>query len=345
MTTKTLLSLALVSLFAATAGADSISAGTSTNAWFAVVASSATISGSGWTVPETGGTATADGTYINVDTAANNPLKYALPIDQLSATGIVIEGVISSLTRNATTPIAFSETLPQAAIAASDADDKWYVWHCTAADNGEWVATTTTAPSDGSTVNVVIEFVSGNVRYGIVGNDSTTYLQDTSNVKIDANGWLSNAKNFTAIANVGLAGYGSFGNFDGMVVKSITIDGSKIPASYGTVTQENINTKSSESAKLTIGQALVLGMANPTDDPIPAPVQTDDGNLGFTIGNANVGAYGTTSYATLEVYEVDSPDASIAAATPTATGTVGDTVKLPAKSTGVKYYKMKIKFH
>lgn len=345
MTTKTLLSLAMVGLFAATAGADSISAGTSTNAWFAVVASSATISGSGWTVPETGGTATADGTYINVDTAANNPLKYALPIDQLSATGIVIEGVISSLTRNATTPIAFSETLPQAAIAASDADGKWYVWHCTEANNGEWVATTTSAPSDGSTVNVVIEFVSGYVRYGIVGNDSTTYLQDTSNAKIDVNGWLSNAKDFTAIANVGLAGYGSFGNFDGMVVKSITIDGSKIPESYGTVTQENINTKSSESAKLTIGQALVLGMANPTDDPIPAPVQTDDGNLGFTIGNANVGAYGTTSYATLEVYEVDSPDASIAAATPTATGTVGDTVKLPAKSTGVKYYKMKIKFH
>ena len=347
MSTKTLLSLATIAFFAATAKADSISAGESSDSWFAVDASEANISGSGWTGPVSGFVEVS--TTIDVDTAATDPLKYALPGNKLSATSIRIDGTIASLTRNATTPgdDVFSTTVPQAAMIASDDDGMWHLWHCTDADAeaGEWVTSTATAPADAATdVHVAIEFKSGYVRYGTVSGGTTTWLTDDAE---NPAGWLSNAKNYSNIARVGLAGYGSFGDFGGLVVKAITIDTSKVPTdTYGAIDGEtNLSSYKKAGDKLTIGQALILGMANPSDDPIPAPVQTDDGDLGFTISNANVGAYGDSSYATLEVYEVDAPNADISEASPTATGTVGNTVKIPAKSSGVKYYKTKIIFH
>lgn len=356
MSTKTLLSLATIALFAATAKADSISAGESSDSWFAVDASEANISGSGWTGPVSGSVEVS--ATIDVDTAATDPLKYALPGNKLSATRISISGYIKGIVLNAAAPAndLYSGTVPRAALVAVDAaTDCWYAWHCTDAtpssEQGAWVQMTGPTPEEGTDYYVTIEFKKvieeavekNKVRYGI--GETPVWL--TCEGTTDANGWMDNAKEYSTMEAVGLAGYGSFGDFGGLVVKAITIDTSKVPTdTYGSIDGgTDLSSYKKEGDKLTIGQALILGMANPSDDPIPAPVQTDDGDLGFTISNANVGAYGDSSYATLEVYEVDAPNADISEASPTATGTVGNTVKIPAKSSGVKYYKTKIIFH
>ena len=361
MSTKTLLSLATIALFAATAKATEVSYGDTTKDWFNVDASAVTeeaISGSEWEAPSAGSVDV--GTTIDVDTAATDPLKYALPGDKLSATSIRIDGTIASLTRNATTPgnDVFSTTVPQAAIVASDADGKWHLWHCIGDSAGEWVTTTATAPADAATdVHVAIEFTNENkVRYGTVSGGTTTWLTD--NESTNPNGWLSNAKNYANIASVGLAGYGSFGDFGGLVVKTITIDLEdtelkKVIESFPSLTDADAEKADTvnETNHLTPKQSVLLGLSSESEKPYATPVQVSSGDkLGFKFGNVNLTKYGTNAYVTFDVYEYGS--ATDAANNANGTKKTDKPVSADSQAeiavpegTGVKYYKVKINFN
>lgn len=347
MSTKTLLSLATIALFAATAKATTgVSAGESTNLWFTASAAST----DGWTKPD-GCTATASAGAISVDTAADNPLTRLLSdIANTSTNGasrITITGTMTGLTLNAGAPSPYEGTLPQAAIVAVEGspNNYWSAWHCTTSSEGAWVAMTGDAPSEEGNAAITIEFQDAKVRYGI--GATPTWLTHTEGSVTDGAGWMTNGKNFKDILKVGLAGYGTFGDSNGFAIKEVTIDTSKIDKdAYGEITAEtNLDEKKKEGDKLTIRQAILLGLDSPSDDPIPAPVQTSDGFLGFTISNADLDKYGTDAYVTLEVYEVDSPSADISEATPTATGAADSTVKVSPNNSGVRYYKTKIKFN
>lgn len=354
MSTKTLLSLATIALFAATAKADSISAGESSDSWFAVDASEANISGSGWTGPVSGSVEVS--ATIDVDTAATDPLKYALPGNKLSATRISISGYIKGIVLNAATPAndLYSGTVPRAALVAVDAaTDCWYAWHCTDAttpssEQGAWVQMTGPTPEEGTDYYVTIEFKKdegqNKIRYGVSTTTTPTWLTSASTGE---DGWMDNAKDYSTMEAVGLAGYGSFGDFGGLVVKAITIDTSNIDEdAYGKITAEtNLDEKKNVGDKLTIRQAILLGLDSPSDDPIPSPVQTGDDFLGFTISNADLDKYGTDAYVTLEVYEVEDPSDDISAGTLKGSGSADGTVKVSPEKSGVRYYKTKIIFH
>ena len=349
MSTKTLLSLATIALFAATAKATQYSSD-STNDWFAVTASSAELSTEkGWTVPSDGEAGV--GSTINVDTAAADPLKYTLPTEKLNATGIRIDGTISGIVLNASAPTAYESGtgVPQAAMVAVQGGN-WYVWHCTDTDAGEWVATSTSSPTEGATCYVAIEFMAGYVRYGTATSLSAepTWFTPTD---CEEGGWISNKKTFTAMTAIGLAGYGSFGDFGGLVVKSVTIDTTSealaAAITAGKYTTAALESDTPQENGLTAKQSVMLGLPSQITKPIPAPTQiAESGYLGFTISNANPSEYGASSYATLEVYEVATPGAT-PDGEPAATAVVGTPAKVaaPKANDGVKYYRVKINFH
>lgn len=356
MTNKVLLSLATVALFAATAKADSYQTESSTN-WVTVTAASAVIpdaTNDTWDIPSSG-RASRTGSYIDTDTGVADPLKYILSgVDALGPTTIRITGQIQDIVLHASAPAPYSdETLPQAAIGATAS--AWYAWHCTetAPATGTWVQMTETAPAENDDPVVTIEFKEGSVRYGV--GATPTWLTHTGDAVTDANGWMTNAMTFTAISAIGLAGYGHFGDINGFAVKTITIDTTDealkaaiAAGNFDAITEENIDQKAT-GATLTRRQAIILGMDSETTEPFVAPVQTSGvnaGNLGFKIGNANIGKYGAdAAYTTFEVYELDSPNDP----TPTqkASAEAGGTAYVPTPSVegGVKYYKIKIKFN
>ena len=352
MTTKTLLSLAMVGLFAATAKAGSYTSESSTN-WVTVSAASAVIpneTNPTWDIPKSG-TASRTGSYIDTDTEPGDPLKYLLSnVSALGGTTIRITGQIQDIVLHAGEPATYEGTLPQAAIGATAS--AWYAWHCTATDpdTGAWVQMTGAAPAENDDPVVTIEFKEGNVRYGV--GSPVVWLTHAGD---DTDGWLTNAKAFTAMNAIGLAGYGHFGDINGFAVKTITIDtadtelaaaiaGEKFNIGEGGV---NLDTKA-EGATLTRRQAIILGMESEKTKPFVAPVQTggdNGGNLGFKIGNANIGKYGAdAAYTTFEVYECSSPSDS---GTLKTSAGAADTayVVAPSVDDGVKYYKIKIKFN
>ena len=353
MTNKVLLSLATVALFAATAKADSYQTESSTN-WVTVTAASAVIpdaTGDTWVIPSSG-RASRTGSYIDTDTGVADPLKYILSgVDALGPTTIRITGQIQDIVLHASAPDPYSGAiLPQAAIGATAS--AWYAWHCTAAQEGSWVEMTgVAAPNENDDPVITIEFKANYVRYGI--GDTPTWL--TCNEVTDSNGWMDNAKTFTDISAIGLAGYGHFGDINGFAVKTITINTTDAvltaaidAGKFAAITEENIDQKA-EGATLTRRQAIILGMDSEKTEPFVAPVQTSGvnaGNLGFKIGNANIGKYGAdAAYTTFEVYELDSLNDD----TPTqkASAEAGGTAYVPTPSVedGVKYYKIKIKFN
>ena len=354
MTNKVLLSLATVALFAATAKAASYQTESSNN-WVTVTAASAVIpdaSNDTWVIPSSG-RASRTGSYIDTDTGVADPLKYILSgVDALGPTTIRITGQIQDIVLHASAPASYSgATLPQAAIGATAS--AWYAWHCTTAQEGSWVEMTgVAAPNENDDPVITIEFKANYVRYGV--GATPTWLTHTGDDVTDASGWMTNAMTFTAMNAIGLAGYGHFGDINGFAVKTITIDTTDEALSaaiaaekFAAITGENIDQKA-EGATLTRRQAIILGMDSETTEPFVAPVQTSGvnaGNLGFKIGNANIGKYGAdAAYTTFEVYELDSLDD----ATPTqkASAEAGGTAYVPTPSVegGVKYYKIKIKF-
>ena len=356
MENKTLLSLAVIGLFAATANAD----GTpytveSTNSWFSVSAAGALIPDATteqWTIPSPG-TAGKSGSYIAVDTDMTDPLRYNVSgASTLGATRIRITGKISNLFLNAGIPSDYTSGVPQAAIVAvDDTTDAWYGWHCTTTSSGEdgdWVLLSGSTPEETHDYDVVIEFKSGLVRYGI--GSTPIWLTHTEGGVTDANGWMLNAKTFTAMNAIGFAGYGTFGDFEGkgFEVSTITIDTSNAALAASGINVDNLTSEKLNTVGdngLTLWETLTLGLASTATEVYTAPVQTADSDkLAFTIGSAEVGKYGTSgTTVTFDVYECDANGVISGKSV----GTPGDfsndytaTVNVP---TEVKYYKIKIK--
>lgn len=355
MSNKILLSLAMVGLFAATAKADTYSTESTTN-WVSVTAASAEIpseTGSTWAIPSSG-SASRTGSYIDTDTAVGDPLKYLLSnVTALSPTTIRVTGQIQDIVLHASEPASYTGTVPQAAIGATAS--AWYAWHCTgtAPATGTWVQMTgTPPPAENDDPVITIEFKQGFVRYGV--GATPTWLTHTGDAVTDANGWMSNAMTFTAMNAIGLAGCGHFGDINGFAVKTITINtentalAEAISNSKFSIDKESDLDEPAEGATLTRRQAIILGMESEKTKPFVAPVQTggdNGGNLGFKIGNANIGKYGAdAAYTTFEVYECSSPSDS---GTLKTSAGAADTayVVAPSVDDGVKYYKIKIKFN
>ena len=308
MPNKVLLSLATVAFFAATAKADSYSF-ESTNSWLNVSED------------------------IVVDRAINNPTQRTISLGDLNPTSVRITGAITNLICNASAPAntVFSGSekgLPQASITATT--EGWYGWHCTDASAGEWVALTgLAAPDENSDYLVNIEFSESGVRYGI-GAEPTTW-----------SGWQTNAKDFKTIANVGFAGYGTFTNYCGMAVKTVTVTVDELPEG---VTAEDAGRNATLDNGLTVSQTVLLGLNSASTKPFTAPVQTtDSGKLGFTIGN--VVSDNVKGYVTYTVEEYNDAECTVGTGNVSAETAAGKQATMNAVSDGVRYYKIKIKFN
>ncbi len=153
---------------------------------------------------------------------------------------------------------------------------------------------------------------------------------------------------------VGLAGYGSFGDFGALGFDSFEVTATisdKVKADMGIVGEIDSAALNKVGANgLTKWESIVLGLPNAETVPYTAPVQTGDANtLGFTIGAAEIGKYNASgANVTVEVLESSTPGEGF---TPVSEQrqTAGDsennyTATVTPDSSGVKYYKIKIKF-
>ena len=184
MTTKTLLSLATVSLLAFAAKAtDTTYSVDERTVWF-----DENIAGSPTSTPADGAysaTPTFAGSgsdqYISLDTAENSPLFFT-PTGTLptGANTYLFEVTIKSLTLCASTPTV--SVSPYASIAAvAGTPNKWYGW-----DGYAWVdlsgeCNIATAPAEGNSYNIAIAFYVNdsteqlNIKY-TVGSESKTLV-------------------------------------------------------------------------------------------------------------------------------------------------------------------------
>ena len=349
MTTKTLLSLATVSLLAFAAKADDPTPSytvETTNSWFSVTAASVDLASSSWGTVKP--TREESANVIDVDTDAANPAKYTPGETKPSATRYRITGNMT-VTLNAAVPgnDVFGNTPPKAALVAVAGDsNKWYAWHLTAANAGAWVEMAGHTPVENTSYAVAIEFTTNTVSYTVGGTTLGTAASSGTTKTLD------NTVAGLDIAAVGLAGYGSFGDFGAVGYEEFEVT---VPA--GAFTAMDIDTTGMNTAQisaalnekgtngLTKWESIVLGLESSSTKPYTAPVQTSDNTLGFTIGNVSTAKYGATgATVTFDVVECDSDgtnekvidqgSAKNVAAGGTATVTAPDTVK---------YYKIKVK--
>lgn len=248
-----------------------------------------------------------------------------------------------TVTLNAGVPAAFTgETLPKAALVAASVNEgnKWYAWHLTAANAGAWVEMTGDTPVENNSYAVAIEFTTDTVSYKVGATQLLTAGESPSAT-------LSNAAGLN-IAAVGLAGYGSFGDFAAIgyeefevVVPAANVDAVKEAMQISEITSETLNTKGSNG--LTVWESIVLGLESPSTKPYTAPVQTSGDALGFTIGNVDTAKYGATgATVTFDVYEYDIGEQTLGNKVTATSVAAGSTAEVTAPS-GVKYYKIKIK--
>lgn len=349
MATKTLLSLATVSLLAFAAKAtDTTYSVDERTVWF-----DENIAGSPTSTPADGeysATPTFAGSgsdqYISLDTAANSPL-YFTPSGTLptGAKTYLFEVTIKSLTLCASTPTVSGS--PYASIAAvAGTSNKWYGW-----DGDSWEDLSsgiTTAPAEGSSYNIAIEL------YLDGSNDNKLTIKYTVGAQSATLVHSSGATTLPSLAKVGFAGYGQFQNFSGSGVKStLSVTTTKtedqllaagLVVDPGQTVAQALNSEGANG--LPQWQSLALGIDPSTAKPYTAPVQTADGNtLGFAIGN-----YGTPSVnatVKVDVYKCATVDGTYTRAT--TDDTQGDsensyTATVEPESSGVMYYKIKITF-
>lgn len=339
MTTKTLLSLATVSLLAFAAKADDPASYTveTTNSWFSVTAASVDLNSSRWGTVKPTRTASV----LNVDTTAAAPVTYT-PSEVLpTATRYRVKGNMT-VTLNAGVPAnnVFGETLPKAALVAVAGDsNKWYGW-----DGDSWEDLSsgiTTAPEDGISYNVAIEFFVENSQLKI------KYIVGTQSATVTASGSA-----LPTLTYVGLAGYGSFGDFGalGFEEYEVTVPAAAFTAmAIDTTEMDTAQISAALNEKGTNGltkwESIVLGLKSSSTKPYTAPVQTSGDALGFTIGNVDTGKYGETgATVTFDVVECNSDGSGEKAIADSSANNVsaGNTATVTAPNE-VKYYKIKIK--
>lgn len=347
MATKTLLSLATVSLLAFAANADDPTPSytvETTNSWFSVDASEDDLT-TNWS----GATRTSENNLIKVDTEAGSPAIYTPTENLPNASRYRVTGKMT-VTLNAGEPAPFTgNDLPKAALVAASVggDNKWYAWHLTGQSAGAWVAMNNGAtPDDGEEYDITIEFTSSGITYYVEGT-ALTHGEPPSTTTV-----LSNAGGMS-LSKVGLAGYGSFGDFGALGFDSFTVEAtisSAVKTAMGIEGEIDSAALNKVGANgLTKWESIVLGLPNQSTKPYTAPVQTNNGKLGFTIGAAEIGKYNASGAdVTVEVLESSTPGEGF---TPVSEQrqTAGDsennyTATVTPDSSGVKYYKIKIKF-
>ena len=346
MTTKTLLSLATVSLLALAAQAtDTAYIVESTNSWFSVKASDEDVTTGKWASG-----ATKDNSRIVVDTESGNPVTYTPTENLPTADRYRVTGNMT-VTLNAAVPddeVFGDEASPKAAlVAVAGSPNAWYGW-----DGDSWVALTgiTTAPVEGTSYNIAIEFFVESselkIKY-IVGSGSDSKSHTLTHSSLDA---------LPSLTNVGFAGYGSFGDFGALGFETFEVsiiatgedlsDLKEAMGIDGDITAAALNEKGANG--LTKWESIVLGLPNESTVPYTAPVQTASGDtLGFKIGNADVGTYASGTAVKVDVYKCATVDGTYTRATDT--DTQGDsennyTATVTPESSGVMYYKIKITF-
>lgn len=355
MSNKFLFSLAMTGLLVATAGADSTTVEKITD-WFSVTASSEDVAhatNTKWT----GTVATKESNLIKVDSAIAAPAIYT-PGSKPDATRYRITGNMT-VTLNAAVPgnDVFGNTLPKAAlVAVAGESNKWYAWHLTGNGTGEWAeVTSATAPAEGTNYPFTIDISAAKVKYTVGG----------------ATIELVNAGGSVNVTQIGLSGYGFFGDFAAKGFESMTyeydagslVNGDQLDTSSSlyksltaagmTVTKET-NATSIETFlngtganKLPNWQNYVLGL-NSTDanaKPFTAPKQNDSTDtLSFELGGVNASSI-TASGATVtfSVYESDSPTGAGTLVAGTADTAASGTASATLSSSGVKYYRVKVK--
>ena len=345
MSNKFLFSLAMTGLLVATAGADETTEVVATNVWFnATVPTTVEAANlSPWTTTEGCLVSISEG--VAVDTEASKPLYYTCASQ--TADGYRIKARVK-FTVNASVPSALptiNSNTARAGIMAAITSPGVTNWYGITGSPAAWNVLDGHTPVDGTDYDITVEFKTNAtvnlVRYSI-GN---TVVSATGANK----GWsqLGSKFNPTLFA---LAGCGT--------LKSLSAD----TMSYFelTVTAEDLTAKgiSSENATSILAdlngkganglprwESLVLGL-DPTSEtakPYTAPVQTANGNIGFTIGNVNTDRY-ITSDATVsfEVEEYSDAACTERTATSSVSANAGSTAEVAAPDS-VKYYKIKIK--
>jgi hypothetical protein len=348
MTTKTLLSLATVSLLALTAQATTYSVDERT-VWFDenIASAEETLDpedGDYSATPTYAVEGDTDNRYISLDTAANSPLLFtpsgALPT---GASTYLFEVTIKSLTLCASTPTVSGTPVASIAAVAGTPSNKWYGW-----DGNSWEDLSSgiaTAPAEGRSYNIAIElYLDGSnenkltIKY-TVGSESKTLVHS------------SEEDSLPSLTKVGFAGYSQFQNFSGSGVKSTfsvtttktedQLKAAGLDVAAGQTVAQALNSTGSNG--LPQWQSLALGISpSTTTKPYTAPVQTNNGTLGFTIGN-----YGTPSVngnVTFDVYECNAQ--GVISGSRVGYANAGSTAEVtaPTANAGVKYYKIKIKF-
>ena len=339
MTNKVLLSLATVALFAATAKADETAyVVETTNSWFAVDASENDLT-TNWS----GAGITNETDLIKVDTPVATPAKYATGVAP-SATRLRVKGHIENLVCSASAPTVFpADSMPQAAITATN--NVWFAWHCTSDTAGAWVEMSGSIPVENGDYDVTIEFKENGLRYGV----DSSWL--TAESVTDANGWMLSVTNYTKVAAVGLAGYGTFGDFSGLSFEEfeVVVDNSAFSAmgiDTDGKTSAEISAALNENGTngLTKWESAVLGLEDSSTKPYTAPVQTSGNTLGFTIGNAEIGKYGDTgATVAFDVYECSADGTVSGSSKATGNADNGYTATVTPDNSAVKYYKIKVK--
>ena len=346
MVNKVLLSLATVALFAATAKATGYEV-VSTNAWFTAGGST----DSKWTATASGTTNWVGGT-VTVDSAANDPLVYAPAA--ATADGYRIKANVKfTYCASAPSDVPSCGADPVAALGAlAIANGTWYGVQC--GESAEWVPLYGAAvPSDNSeAVDVTLDFKTNGVQKLVRYTVGTTVLTNASGVA-----WLTRGRDSANVTKVGIAGYGELASLSGDTVSyfEITttataedlvaagiIDDEETPVTEAVLNETGAN-------DLPKWQSLVLGLnaSDSTSKPFVAPVQTGNANtLGFTIGNAEIGKYGATgATVTFDVVACNQDGSGEIVIDQASAKNVpaGGTATVTPDSTGVKYYKIKIK--
>ena len=352
MTTKTLLSLATVSLLVFAAKADTTTYTVDESVkWFdeniagSSIAPTTDGSYSGAT-PSVAGSENAY--YIAIDTAANSPLFFT-PTANIStlegSTTYSFDVKFKSLTVNAstsslpTTAAGFGHTdVPYAAIAAAvNEGNKWYGW-----DGDSWEhLSSISAPTEGNEYDVVIEFFVESshlkIKYNVGSQNHT--LQHAS------------ATTLPSLTKIGFAGYGQIQNFSGSgVKKTFSVTTTKTEDQLkeaGLVVKPGQSVAQALNDKGTNGleqwQSLALGITSSTK-PYVAPVQNNsDKTLSFSIGNYSANENLSGVNVKFDVYELDTLDDDSPTKKTETSVAAGGTATVPVPS-AVKYYKIKVTF-
>ena len=352
MSNKILLSLAMVGLFAATAKVEAYEV-VATNAWFTASLPQSATPEAPWTKSE-GCELNVGNDAVTFDTTMNAPLYWSETAK--TADGYCVKSrvkVVLNATAPSECPTAISESvvkgslIPTAVVFADPSQtSSWY--GLTGA--GTWTQLSGCAPLEGNIYDLMIEFKT-NATHNCVRYSAK--LSSASSYTVLGAGWYERSTKDSGQYNPTKFGFSGSGELAALSADTM---------SYFelTVTAEDLTAKgiSSDNAASILAdlngkganglprwESLVLGLdpTRETEKPYTAPVQTANGNIGFTIGNVNTGRYiASGATVSFEVEEYSDAACTVRTDKSPVSANAGSTAEVAAPGS-VMYYKIKIK--